>query len=237
MKENSVLDGWIRRFPNFIYEMPADTWIKIMDFILKKNPELIKPNNEHNNSNNKKIRDYMDIEHIIEFIQSCDNKSNNKKDKQICCKIPLNEAATEQTIIRPILRYLGWNIDDLCDLNPEYNIGQKRVDYVLNYGKPNKLFIEVKNFNKELSSKNEKQIIDYCDSKKVNLGLLTNGKKWQFYYLIFGKSNYISKRELIYEVDMTDCNKKEVIKIFSKLLSKEAIKSGEAFSFAHELAK
>ncbi|MDI6723118.1 MAG: type I restriction enzyme HsdR N-terminal domain-containing protein [Methanobacterium sp.] len=236
MKEYSVLDGWITRFPNFIYEMPADTWIKMMNFILEKNPELIKPNTKQYDTKNKKIRDYMDIEHIIEFVQSCAEKSNNIDD-QTCCKIPLNEASTEQTIIRPILRYLGWNIDDLCDLNPEYNIGPKRVDYVLNYGNSNKLFIEVKNFNRDLTKENENQLIDYCDSKNVNLGLLTNGKIWQFFYLTYEKSNYISNRQKICEIDALKDDKKKIIELFSQLLSKEAIKSGKAFSFAEELSQ
>ena len=101
----------------------------------------------------------------------------------------------------------------------------------------NKLFIEAKNFNEELKPEHENQLIDYCDLKNVNLGLLTNGKIWQFYYLTYGKSNYISNREQICEINVCDCNKKEAIKLFSQLLSKESIKSGKAISFAQELSK
>jgi hypothetical protein len=233
MNENFVLEGWISRFPGFIYEMPADTWIKMMDFILEKNPGLIKPNTNQNNTNHQKIHDYMNIGHVLDLVNSCILKSDNSE----CCRIPPNEASTEGMIIRPILRYLGWNTSNPCEVRQEFSIGRKKVDYALRCDNSNKLFIEVKNFNEDLKPENENQLIDYCDLDDVNLGLLTNGKIWQFYYLTYGKSNYVSSREMICEIDVLNDDKKKAIETFSQLLSKEAIKSGNAISFAQELSK
>ena len=86
-----------------------------MDFILEKNPELIKPNISQNSAKTKKIHDYVNIEHIIDLVNSC----NSKSEESTCCMVPHNEASTEGMIIRPILRCLGWNTSNPCEVYQE----------------------------------------------------------------------------------------------------------------------
>jgi len=126
-------------------------------------------------------------------------------------------------IIRPILRYLGWNTSDPCQVRQEFSIGRKKVDYALIHDKSLRVFIEVKNFNEDLKPGHEEQLIDYCYLRKVNKGILTNGRQWIFYNFNFDKSEYIPTKEKIHDITVSKRHKKHLKEIMINHISKDSL--------------
>ncbi len=95
---------------------------------------------------------------------------------------PLNEEATKYRLVLPLMQNIGWNIYNLRQVQPEYRVGNKndRLDYLLTDYRHDKTFLEVKNPDENLAS-HKCQIIKYCASQNVDLGILTNGLQWIFY--------------------------------------------------------
>mgnify|MGYP000912385741 CR=1 FL=1 len=211
MLENSIMDGWLKRFPDFMYEIPGSSWIKLSELILKKNPEL-------KGSNcidlvDETVSSDRTLEDIIDLVGEYDRE-------ETICTI-CNEAVTEEVLINPILKCLGWDTSNPCEVRREYSIGRKKVDYALRKNKTNLIFIEVKNFNSKLTLENKDQIIDYCLLKKVKWGILTNGKEWYFYNVVYGKPDVIGTHELIKKINLIKDDKSLVITQFERFLSKE----------------
>ena len=105
----------------------------------------------------------------------------------------VSEGATRYALIDPILRALGWDVNDPTQVIAEYpprNEGEnQRADYALmdNKGKPFVL-IEAKNLGGSL---NQKQVQDYSDliNRRVKYGLVTNGHIWKAYDLQDSRGN------------------------------------------------
>ncbi|MBM4399310.1 MAG: restriction endonuclease subunit R, partial [Candidatus Cloacimonetes bacterium] len=64
-----------------------------------------------------------------------------RKNKQI---FSFDEIRTKQEIILGVLHALGWNVFNTDEVEPEYEVSRRRVDYVLRVNKVNECFIEVK---------------------------------------------------------------------------------------------
>ena len=94
-----------------------------------------------------------------------------------------NEATTQQYVILPILRALGWDDTNLTsmDVLPEYKVGNGNVDYALKIGQKPELFVECKKRDEPLK-KHESQIANYAFNAGAPIGVLTNGKIWCFYF-------------------------------------------------------
>lgn len=95
-----------------------------------------------------------------------------------------NEATTQQYVVLPILRALGWNDTDLAAMEvlPEYQVGSGRADYAL-YVKPDEspvVLIECKRWNEPIT-KHEEQICSYAYIGNIPLALITDGRHWRFY--------------------------------------------------------
>jgi len=81
----------------------------------EKNPDLIP--DKSMSPTTTPLDYYINCAVILDMIR--DSLGDNSK----CCQIPHNEAATESMFIIPILRYMGWNTMDPCEVNQEYGIG------------------------------------------------------------------------------------------------------------------
>ena len=55
-----------------------------------------------------------------------------------------SEMGVRQAIILPVLDALGWKVRDICEVIPEYTVGQNRVDYCLAIHEQSNVFIEAK---------------------------------------------------------------------------------------------
>ncbi len=97
-----------------------------------------------------------------------------------------NEAATVQASIRPFIRALGYDFDNLNEVRPEYtaDFGTKqseKVDYaIMRAGKPIILF-EAKSATVSLSAGLAGQLFRYYATTEARFGILTNGIQYQFY--------------------------------------------------------
>ncbi len=146
-----------------------------------------------------------------------------------------NEAAIKQTLILPLFRVLGWNINDFNEVFPEYSTGNKRVDYSLKEKGENKVFIEVKKVREDLAMHQE-QLLQYAFSDGVEIAVLTNGLSWWF-YLPLNPGDWKSRK--CFSIDITQ-QEEEIVKNFINFLEKENVlskKSLENLKFAKEIYK
>ena len=86
----------------------------------------------------------------------------------------LDEANVKQGVILRILNALGWDTFDIEEVRPEHSVGSRRVDYVLRPDGRNKVFLEAKRPNEDLSN-HAPQLLDYSFREGVSLAVLTNG--------------------------------------------------------------
>lgn len=96
----------------------------------------------------------------------------------------VNEENTKATLIDPVLRALGWNVEDLEVVQHEFKIkrADKPVDYALLVGRTPRLFVEAKALGNELTDwKWAKQIMGYASVAGVPWVVLTNGNEYKIY--------------------------------------------------------
>ena len=84
-----------------------------------------------------------------------------------------NETATRYTLIDPVLKELGWHLDDPVEVRYEEGDGG-RWDYKLG----DRVLIEAKKLG-GLKSKDEDQLISYLQKNNMEHGVLTDGNVWQ----------------------------------------------------------
>ena len=145
-----------------------------------------------------------------------------------------DEAATKQFVILPILRVLGWNYTniDTLEVFPEFRVGNGKVDYALqNEGKP-LVFVECKRWSASIEMEEpQDQIARYIFQEGVDLGVITNGGGWDFY---FGYKTHVpwrNRRFCSIELD----NQQEAVANFQKYLSKSKIIDGSAKAEAEKI--
>ena len=56
----------------------------------------------------------------------------------------LDESSTKQSVVLRLLSLCGWDPFDPSQVVPEYTVGTRRVDFALQPGSVNTVFIEVK---------------------------------------------------------------------------------------------
>lgn len=144
----------------------------------------------------------------------------------------VNEATTQQYVVLPILRALGWDDANLASMEilPEYTIGNRRVDYALRVRNAQNpvVFIECKRWDTPLSGTHETQIISYAFNSGVPIAVLTNGRMWEF-YLPWVEGTSVSERIFC----TIDIEEQDVpVSDLEKYLSKSNVASGQAREYA-----
>ncbi len=157
-----------------------------------------------------------------------------------------NEANTIQNFIIKILSEFGWDVFDDAEVDMQYtqNISGAADIALKNSNNPKEIyaFIEAKKLGDNNLNKHIAQGFRYCYGKGVNMLIITNGRKWNFYAPL--QHGYNEEERLLISVDLLEDTEEKIIEIFSKLLSKESYKSGEIvenmkqyFSKAPEIQK
>ena len=92
-----------------------------------------------------------------------------------------NEAATRYALIDPLLSALGWDTSDPAIVEPEYQSGSGRADYVLKGvdGNPS-LIVEAKRLGRSVGD-GITQSITYCIERGVKYFVVTDGDHWRAY--------------------------------------------------------
>ena len=137
-----------------------------------------------------------------------------------------NEATTQQYVVLPILRALGWDDTNLASMEviPEYKVESKRADYTLHVKRENPVVvIECKRWSQSIE-KYEGQICFYAYSRGIPLAIITNGKFWRF-YLSGWKASSLKDR-IFCEIDIE--NREGAISNLEKYLLKSSVASEEA---------
>ncbi len=111
----------------------------------------------------------------------------------------LDESGTRLMINSFLSDVLGYR--PLVEIKTEYMIKGTYADYVIQLEKVRHFLVEVKALSFELSEKHLRQTINYGANEGIEYALLTNGKSFEFYKIIFDKP--IASR-LIFSVDLSD---------------------------------
>lgn len=136
-----------------------------------------------------------------------------------------NEASISQGIVLRLIRALGWNVDDIDVVWPEFATGTQRADYALCHpaGKP-LVLIEVKQAG-TMNVHAEEQLAAYAYHHGVPLVILTSGQDWHF-YAPYGPGQFSDRR--IYRLDLLERTLGESEERLQRYLSYDAWVSGQA---------
>ena len=99
-------------------------------------------------------------------------------------KTVVNEQNTKATLIQPILRALGWDVEDLDDVHLEYKqkSRDKPVDYALLHLREPCLFVEAKALGQSLDDRKwANQVMGYASVAGVEWIVLTDGDEYRIY--------------------------------------------------------
>lgn len=162
------------------------------------------------------------ISNIIKFIGKVEDEN-------------FDEAATKQFIVLPILTALGWDYANLDTLEvfPEFRVGNSnKVDYALqNEGRP-LVLVECKRWNVSIELEEpQDQIARYIFQEGVDIGVITNGREWDFYFAYQTHVPWRNRRFCSIELS----NQQEVVANFQKYLSKSRVIDGRAKTEAEKI--
>lgn len=163
---------------------------------------------------------------LVSFIE------NLKRDRRIL-SLDLDEAATQQGIVLPVLQLLGWNIFDTDEVKPQYSVGAGKVDYSLRISNDDKVFIEVKRIGEQLENHQE-QLLKYAFEQGVKLAILTNGVTWWFYLPLYGGP---FRQRKAYSIDIFQQGSADIASRFVDFLSKDNVSTGTAVENAEAVHK
>ncbi|MCH7826967.1 MAG: type I restriction enzyme HsdR N-terminal domain-containing protein [Bacteroidetes bacterium] len=134
----------------------------------------------------------------------------------------VNESDTVTIIVDILSDVLGY--DRYEEITKEYRIRGTYCDLATTINKKINLLIEVKAIGIELKDVHSKQAVDYASNQGLDWVILTNGRHWKVYKVLFSKP---IMQDLVYDFNflkLNSRNKKDVELLFT--LSKEgSIKS------------
>ncbi len=148
----------------------------------------------------------------------------------------LTEEATKTALVLPFIKALGYDFTDPTEVIPEYHadvpgIKSERADYaIMQEGQPIILF-ECKQIGATLGDPHHSQLFRYFTSKRVRMGVLTNGVVYEFYSDLDDKN--VMDRKPFMVVDLLNVDNAPIaeLKRFAKGLYAEA----EVIGFAAEM--
>ncbi|EDY37288.1 Type I restriction enzyme R protein N terminal domain protein [Cyanobium sp. PCC 7001] len=120
-----------------------------------------------------------------------------------------NEDATKMALIAPFIQALGYDIFNPMEVKPEFsadlpgvNKKDERVDYaVLENGEP-KILVEAKSYGTDLRQAEMGQLSRYFHATNARIGILSNGRIFQFFSDLDDKNKMDSKP--FAEIDLFD---------------------------------
>lgn len=150
-----------------------------------------------------------------------------------------NEEHVRLSLVARVLKKMGWNIWDPCEVNSEYNAtpleDSTRVDIAL-FITPRRpdVFIEVKAVGKMLSDslkKAELQVRNYNRDNTASFSIITDGHIWRFY---LSQSGGQFKDKCFKVVDLLTDDLDDIEVALCSFLKKSEIENGNALREAQE---
>lgn len=112
-----------------------------------------------------------------------------------------NEMAVRSQIIEPILRGLGWDVENPEEVQPNVSTEEGIPDYSLLKGDKKVLFIEAKKLSVDIEQREViRQLAKYCFSEGMRYGVLTNGAIW-ILFRAFQEETTMSER-IVWKIDI-----------------------------------
>jgi hypothetical protein len=130
----------------------------------------------------------------------------------------LDESGTRlmiNTFLADVLGYLH-----IEEIKTEYMIKGTYADYVIQTGGVRHFLVEVKALSFQLSDKHLRQTVNYGANEGIEWAMLTNGKQFDFYKILFNKP--IESRK-IFSVDLSDTTSVKTAVNHLQYLHKDAI--------------
>lgn len=152
--------------------------------------------------------------------EQIDNIRNRLKNREYP-----NEQAVRQGIVDPLLRNLGWPLEDTQIVYPEYTVGSGKVDYALRdpQSKNPRVFIEAKQVGNIEGA--EEQLFGYDARIRVPIAVLTDGQIWRFFHPT-GEGTWEERK--IRELDFIAGDSEKSAECLSRYLNYESICSDKA---------
>lgn len=147
------------------------------------------------------------------------------------------EEATKNAFIMPFIgQVLGYDVFDPSEVTPEFtaDVGVKKgekVDYALVLDGQVQILIECKKIGAPLSLENASQLYRYFACTRARIGVLTNGRVWNFYMDLDEPNKMDSKPFLV--LDLLDVDKAVLPEL--QKLSKPSFDIDSIASSAEEL--
>jgi len=143
-----------------------------------------------------------------------------------------NEEHVRLSLVTRLIQALGWNIWDPVEVNSEFapvpSEDQTKVDLAL-FLTPYipTIFIEIKAVGKLEGNINniERQMRDYNRNNTALFSIITDGRKWRFY---FSQTGGEFSQKCFKTLDISEDSIDELERILSIFLSKDEIQSGDA---------
>lgn len=111
----------------------------------------------------------------------------------------LDESGTRLMVNSFLTDILGFI--SIEEVKTEYMIRGTYADYVIQTGGERHFLVEVKAYSLNLSDKHIRQAINYGANEGIDWAILTNGRIFQLYKILFNKP---IESKLVFEVDLSD---------------------------------
>ena len=134
----------------------------------------------------------------------------------------LDESATRLMINSFLTEVLGY--EELEEIKTEYAIRGTYADYVIQLGRKKHIVVEVKGIEIDLSDNHLRQAMGYAANEGIDWILLTNGRQFELYKVIFGKP---MKQKKVFSVDLLDGDHLKKSLEFFDLISKRCMLRGQ----------
>lgn len=128
------------------------------------------------------------------------NSLKNYRKKYLIGKYSeIDESATRLMINSFLNEVLGFI--SLDEIKTEYMIKGTYADYIVQMKKNRYFIVEVKAMSVPLSEKHLRQVVNYAANEGIDWALLTNGRVFQFYRILFEKP---IDSKLVFDFDLAD---------------------------------
>jgi hypothetical protein len=132
--------------------------------------------------------------------------------------VDLDESGTRLMINHFLCEVLGYR--PIEEVKTEYMIKGTYADYVVQLGGVRHFLVEVKALSLQLSNKHLRQTVDYGANEGIDWALLTNGRVFELYRIIFGKP---IDSKLMFSIDLSNPESFKKAPEFIQYLHREAI--------------
>ncbi len=124
----------------------------------------------------------MDFDKATELFNDLKRKISDERDY-----LSQNEYRTRIVLVDPVLRILGWNVDDPASVHLEYEVGRERADYALMSNDNPVAVIEAKKLGTQLEEREKRQVFNYAITHGIRHMAVTNGDDWLLYDVFPGE--------------------------------------------------